>query len=171
MLFNGNAFIHMVGPGITASVGTEVPSKIEGYGACFLDSVPLVYTADRSEQIGVNGQTGAIIWTNERIEISMTFRPSASTSQTAADGKSVLIRHGSKVELKDFTPVRMDTSEVVGVQAITDILNTVAATADSFWLTVGDTALTLSNSAPAEVQLVLRKYLKNQASLCTRVPV
>lgn len=171
MLFNGYAMIHQTGPGSTANVGPDpTGTTINGYGACFLDAVPLVYSSDMSEQIGVNGATAALIWTNERIEISLTFRPAASTSQANADAKSVIIRNGSKVELTGFTPVKMDTSEdATGGIGIIEILNTTPGDAATSWITVGDTQLTISNAAPAEVQLTLRKYLRNQASLATRI--
>lgn len=146
-VFHGHAFIH----GVAANSSTV---SIGGYAAVFIDSVPVQHSATFTEHIGADGKTGALQWENEYLELSLTFRPAASTTVADADAKAILIPKGATVTLSGFRPVKLNNA---------DILN-------GDWINTGDATLTLNASGAGEVSLVVRNYLDKQTALKTAVP-
>lgn len=145
--FNGHAFITGISTG-----GQTV--QIGGYAACFIDSVPMQHMADLTEHKGASGNVGALQWNNERLEMTITFRPASTASIEAAEAKAIIIPKGATVALSGFKQVKRN-----GV----DVLN-------GDWINVGDATLTLNVSERADVTLQIRNYLDQQTLLKTQVP-
>lgn len=148
-VFNGHAHIYGVSSsGITVTVG--------GFAKAWIDSLPIAHRAKLDEHVGCNGLTGAFVWTNQYFEISISFRPSSTSTQASADLDALFVLKGATVTLSGFKPVK---------HSGTDILN-------GDWINVGDATLTLNKDEPATIDLTIRRYLDTaqQTTLKTAIP-
>lgn len=145
--FNGHAFIQGVTDG-----GDTV--GVEGYGQVFIDSAAIQYTADFAEHRGAGGGYGALQWTGEKLELTLTFRPCSDQSEAVANAKAIIIPNGARVNLSGFRPIYFRSA---------DILN-------ASWLFVGPGSFSLNATDRGEAMLTLKNYLASQAKLLNVIP-
>lgn len=148
-VYNGHAFCQGISP-------TNATVVIGGFAKAFVDSVAIAHRAKFDEHVGTNGLTAAFVHTNQFFEISISFRPSSSTTQASADTEAIFVLKGATITLNGFKPARHESA---------DILN-------GDWIVVSDSTLTLNKDEPMTIDLTIRRYLDStqMTSLKTLVP-
>ena len=155
--FNGYAFITKIGTSCTLSVGA--------YAKVFLDTLGVRHIAKLDEHIGVNGETCALVHSNEYLEINASLRLASDVSEEEVEEDFTFLPKGSTVVLSGFKPLMFQVAPAP--EDKTDVLNDPTG-----WILVGDTTLTRNASTdPGTADVTLRHYLSQQANLVKLVPV
>jgi hypothetical protein len=148
--FVGHATISAVSPS-----GDTV--TITGYGAVFLDNVPVQHVSRLTDHIGTSGRTAAIQWDDDHFELSVTFRPAKAGARHDLATYPLIYPKGSILSLSGFHPIREDGATPPEFLNATD------------WIIVGDSTVTLTTTGSAEVQLQLKRY-PGSPGLMTPIP-